>query len=96
MSIYSINVIANEDMAKIFNFDITDTVFTYDLPADGGYIYVRLDDDMLDELAEELDWEIEHGGSDNSISRISNSIHFVEGMRNHYGLDVEVLVHYYT
>jgi hypothetical protein len=36
-----------------------------------------------------------HGGPDNSISRISNSIHFIEGMRNHYGLDVEVLVHYY-
>lgn len=95
MSIYSINVIANEDVAKIFNFDITDTTFAY-TPEDGEYIYVRLDDDMLDELAEELDWEIEHGGPDNSISRISNSIHFIEGMRNHYGLDVEVLVHYYT
>ena len=99
MSIYSINVISNEDVAKIFNFDIIDTIFTEypeEYPKDGEYIYVRLDDDILDELAEELDWEIEHGGSDNSISRISNSIHFVEGMRNHYGLDVEVLVHYYT
>ena len=95
MSIYSINVIANEDVAKIFNFDITDTTFAWGRE-DGEYIYVRLDDDILDELAEELDWEIEHGGSDNSISRISNSIHFVEGMRNHYGLDVEVLVHYYV
>ena len=96
MSIYSINVIANEDVAKIFNFDITDTVFTYDLPEDGEYIYVRLDDDILDELADELDWEIKSDGSDNSIAQISNSIHFIEGMRNHYGLDVEVLVHYYT
>ena len=95
MSIYSINVIANENMAKIFNFDITDTVFTYDPPADGEYIYVRLDDDMLDELAEELEWETEHG-DDIYAKRLYNSIHFVEGMRNHYGLDVEVLVHYYT
>lgn len=96
MSIYSINVISNKDMAKIFNFGITDTVFTYELPEDGAYIYVRLDDDMLDELAEELEWEIKSDGSDNSIAQISNSIHFVEGMRNHYGLDVEVLVHYYV
>ena len=96
MSIYSINVISNEDVIDAFGFSITETTFAHDPPADGEYIYVRLDDDMLDELAEELEWEIEHGGSDNSISRISNSIHFVEGMRNHYGLDVEVLVHYYV
>lgn len=95
MSIYSINVISNEDVVNTFGFSITETTFIYDDPEDGGYIYVRLDDDMLDELAEELEWEIEHG-DDIYAKRISNSIHFIEGMRNHYGLDVEILVHYYV
>lgn len=93
MSIYSINVIANEDVIDTFGFSIAETTFVHN-PEDGEYIYVRLDDDMLDELAEELEWEIEHG-DDVYAKRLHNSIHFIEGMRNHYGLDVEVLVHYY-
>ena len=93
MSIYSINVISNEDVIDIFGFSITETTFAH-YPEDGVYIYVRLDDDMLDELAEELEWETEHG-DDIYAKRLYNSIHFIEGMRNHYGLDVEVLVHYY-
>ena len=95
MSIYSINVISNEDVMNTFDFSITETTFTYG-PEDGEYIYVRLDDDMLDELMEELEWEIIEHGDDIYIKRLYNSIHFIEGMRNHYGLDVEVLVHYYT
>lgn len=94
MSIYSISVITNEDVIDTFGFSITETTFAHD-PEDGEYIYVHLDDDMLDELAEELKWEIEHG-DDVYAKRLHSSIHFVEGMRNHYGLDVEVLVHFYV
>lgn len=94
MSIYSINVISNEDVIDTFGFSITETTFVHD-PEDGEYIYVRLDDDMLDELAEELEWENEHG-DDVYAKRLYSSIFFIENMRNHYGLDVEVLVHYYT
>jgi hypothetical protein len=94
MSIYSINVIANEDVINTFGFSITETTLVHN-PEDGEYIYVRLDDDMLDELAEELEWETEHG-DDIYAKRLYSSIFFIENMRNHYGLDVEVLVHYYT
>ena len=94
MSIYSVNVISNEDVIDIFGFSITETTLAHD-PEDGEYIYVRLDDDILDELAEELNWEMEHG-DEIYAKRLYNSIFFVENMRNHYGLDVEVLVHYYV